>query len=186
LIPGAIEAWSLELFWMLDAGAWMFTQSYLLFAGFFDFGASFEGMSFTGNESRKRSNCSFVTAFRTSDLAFSSAESAASWGGAATMCGVKNMMSSVFESLLCVCLKSTPRYGISPSKGILVSVWAFWSWIRPPITTVWPSGVTTTVSAERMVMGVGGDARRDGHRSRGINRRDLRLENHLHHAIVVI
>src|SRR5207248_10281349 len=62
------------------------------------------------------------------------------------------MMSSVLVLPRALRLKSAPNPGMSPRIGILLSVAVLLFSIRPPIMTVWPSGVTTTVSAERLSM----------------------------------
>jgi hypothetical protein len=45
-----------------------------------------------------------------------------------------------------------PIPGMSPKSGILLSVLDLLFFIKPPMTTVWPSGVTTTVLADSMAM----------------------------------
>src|SRR5258707_9817984 len=74
---------------------------------------------------------------------------AANCEGAWRMWGVKKISSSVLESFFVLRLKRFPKKGMSPRNGILFSETALESCISPPIITVWLSGVTTTVSAER-------------------------------------
>ena len=45
-----------------------------------------------------------------------------------------------------------PGPGCRPRSGILLSVLDLLFFIKPPMTTVWPSGVTTTVLADSMAM----------------------------------
>ena len=78
--------------------------------------------------------------------AFNSAvETPANCAGAFTMCGVRNMSNSVLPSALLVDLKRFPNSGISPRKGTLETDSDLVLEIKPPITTVWPFGVITTV-----------------------------------------
>ena len=69
-----------------------------------------------------------------------------------TMYGVRKMSSSVLLSVLVVRLKAFPKNGISPSSGTLLIVELVCFCINPPMTTVVWSGVTTTVSAEVLLM----------------------------------
>ncbi len=62
------------------------------------------------------------------------------------------MSSSVLASDLVLRLKRFPTKGRSPNTGILLSESASDWYMRPPMMTVWPSGVTTTVSALRELM----------------------------------
>jgi len=62
---------------------------------------------------------------------------------------VRKMISSVLALFLILCLEKIPEQRDVARNGILLSLSAFESSIRPPMITVWPSGVTTTVSAER-------------------------------------
>src|SRR5258706_208284 len=68
------------------------------------------------------------------------------------MRGVRKIINSVFSSLRVLCLKRFPSKGMSPRSGILLSDCILALRMRPPMITVWPSGVTTTVSAERVSM----------------------------------
>src|SRR6266498_5629631 len=111
------------------------------------------GAPFTGRPSRKRLSSCSVNAFgANSALPRSVAESPANWDGAITMCGVKKMINSVFESVLDFLLNRFPRSGMSPSRGILLSELILLFCMSPPMMTGCPLGVTTTVSAERMLM----------------------------------
>src|ERR1035441_7123851 len=107
-----------------------------------DFGVASGEAFFFGNSSRNLLSSSSVNPLAASDLCLSLAESAASSFGDRTICGVRKITSSVLESLICVRLKKLPSNGISPSKGILVSVLDLEACIMPPMTTVTPSGVT--------------------------------------------
>ena len=60
--------------------------------------------------------------------------------------------SSVLSLVLVVRLNALPRYGISPSSGTLLTCVLSVFCINPPMTTVVWSGVTTTVSAEVLLM----------------------------------
>src|ERR1017187_10220358 len=71
--------------------------------------------------------------------------------GESTMCGVRNISSSVRLSALPVERNNAPRIGMSPRNGTLLVAVLLLLEMRPPMTTVWPLGVTTTVSAERML-----------------------------------
>ena len=75
-----------------------------------------------GNSSRNLLSSSSVNPLTASDLCRSLADSAASSLGAATIYGVRKMMSSVLSSLFIVRLNRLPSNGISPNKGILVTV----------------------------------------------------------------
>src|ERR1051325_1496149 len=105
-----------------------------------------------GRSLRNRFNSSSLKDFRGSIFARSASVKAASWVGLGMMCGVRKIISSVFESLRCWRLNKLPSTGMSPRNGILVSFFDFASWMRPPMMTVWPSGVTVTVSADRVLM----------------------------------
>ena len=82
---------------------------------------------------------------------------------------------------------------MSPRIGILLSLEDLLFAMRPPMTTVCPSGVMTTVLAERMLMfgAYTGEepeqaAAVGDHlpRRRGVQLRGLGLENHLHQPVV--
>src|SRR5450756_519490 len=112
-------------------------------------GASF----FTGTRSKKRSSsCSETELVIASDWFNSPLTMPESCEGAFTMCGVRNISSSVFSCALLLVLNRLPISGMSPRKGILLSDEDLVFEMRPPMTTVCASGVTTTVSAERIKM----------------------------------
>src|SRR6266852_3226498 len=126
------------------------TGSYLCFLGALSFGGA---ASLAGKSSMNRFNsCSVNALGANSALLLSLLDRAANCAGAITMCGVKKMMSSVFESCLTLCLKRYPNKGMSPRNGILLSDCILLFCMRPPMITGCPSGVTTTVSAERILM----------------------------------
>src|ERR1051325_8891892 len=85
-----------------------------------------------GRSLRNRFNSSSLKDFRGSIFARSASVKAASWVGLGMMCGVRKIISSVFESLRCWRLNKLPSTGMSPRNGILVSFFDFASWMRPP------------------------------------------------------
>src|SRR5215471_15496434 len=108
--------------------------------------------SLVGIVSRNLFTSFSVRAFIASEFFCSLVETAAISIGVPMTYGVRKISTSVFWSVLTVCRNSTPRSGISPRNGILVTDSALAVCIRPPMTTVCALGVTTTVSAERVLM----------------------------------
>src|SRR5258708_10109998 len=126
------------------------TGSYLCFFGALSFGGA---AALDGKSSMNRfTSCSVKALGANSALLLAVLDRAASCDGAITMCGVKKMMSSVFESCLTLCLKRYPNKGMSPRNGILLSVWILLFCMRPPMITCCPSGVPSTVSVDRILM----------------------------------
>src|SRR2546427_13250186 len=83
------------------------TGSYVCFLGALSFGGA---GSLAGKSSMNRFNsCSVKALGASSALLLSLLDKAASCDGAITMCGVKKMISSVFESCLTLCLKRYPN-----------------------------------------------------------------------------